>query len=101
MLKTFIAIVRDHSGSMSNLARKAADDYNKNLSKIQEETRRSGQQTFLTVVKCGVPSMLYGVHATYEIITNNIDVLQLEQMNPQSYDTRGSSTPLFDSVGKA
>lgn len=91
-MRTNVAIVRDHSGSMSHLTKKAMDDYNLMLDSIRSSS--AGNKTFLSVVCCGVGPM-----GRVETEFVHVDVDNVKHMN--SYVARGGSTPLFDSVGEA
>src|SRR5262245_17141159 len=102
MLTTHIAVVRDHSMSMSHLRKGAFEDYNRTLEKIQTNARVMGIPTTLTVVKCGVPSTLYARSATVGVEVKMANAATVMPMpSPANYDTLGGSTPLFDSVGRA
>jgi hypothetical protein len=93
-LKTYVAIVQDHSGSMGNLARKAMDDYNLMLDGIKDSSSGFGNDTFVSIVECGVGAM-----GSVRVTTSNVAVERLTHHS--SYSTSGGSTPLFDSVGAA
>ncbi len=51
--KNYIGISRDHSGSMSSIARPAAKDYNSNIASIQANSEREKQNTIVSVVEQG------------------------------------------------
>lgn len=111
VVKNYIGISRDHSASMSSIARPAARDYNSNIQSIKAESTAEKQDTIVSVVKCGS----YGItgngyrysrpnavsNATNGVIREiiNSNVNQLQTLNENDYDTDYGSTPLFDSVG--
>lgn len=87
--KNYIGISRDHSGSMSSIARPAARDYNSTITAIQAASVAEKQDTIVSVVKHSG----YGV----ERETVNSTVAKLVPLNEGSYNTYGG-TPLFSSV---
>jgi len=95
-LKQYIVFVRDHSGSMSSIRSAAAKDYNDNIAVFKEQANESGIDTIVSVVKCGT---------TYKGIVErtiiNSSVAALKEISEREYNTDGSGTPLFDSVGDA
>jgi hypothetical protein len=93
-LKNYIGMSRDHSGSMRNIARAAARDYNDNIAAIREASVSNGQDTIVSVVKCGV-----GRTGTVERESVFSSVQVLKDLAESAYDTDGASTPLWDSVG--
>lgn len=97
--KNYFGISRDHSASMTSLARSAARDYNSNILSIQTESEAEKQDTIVSVVKCGSYSGGYnnGNGVIREIV--NSAVSKLQPLNESNYDTNYGSTPLFDSVG--
>ncbi len=101
MTKTYIAFIRDHSGSMRTLARAAARDYNLNLETIKEASQKNNQDTIVSVIKCGVPDKNLSLRAIVEREKVNSNINALMPMNESQYDTLGNATPLFDSVGEA
>ena len=90
-VKTYVGLVRDHSGSMSSLRVGATNDYNLTLSGIKESI--ADQTAVVSVVECGVG---------YRGEVKRAEVLQpINQLKPiTSYSTSGGATPLFDSVGE-
>jgi hypothetical protein len=90
-MKTYIGISRDHTGSMNFLAEAARKDYNQTINTIREAAIREGQDTIVSVVKCG-----HGRNGVVhrEVINSSISALKALQ----DYETRADSTPLFDSV---
>lgn len=94
-MKTYFGISRDHSGSMRNIARAAARDYNSLIQSIQENSAAEQIDTIVSVVECGV-----GVRGTIERVVTNSNVQTLQPINESSYVADGHYTPLFDSVGE-
>lgn len=94
MTKTFVALVRDHSGSMCILATSAANDYNLTLDGIRESVSYENQKAYVSVVECGV-----GVRG--EVRTQEVNIAIDSMRHLTSYHANGGSTPLWDSVGKA
>jgi len=94
-MKTYFGISRDHSGSMRNIARAAARDYNSLIQSIQENSAAEQIDTIVSVVECGV-----GVRGTIERVVTNSNVQTLQPINESSYVADGQYTPLFDSVGE-
>ena len=73
MITTKIALIRDHSGSMSSLRNGAINDFNLTLAGIKNST--SGQKALISVVECGV-----GYNSQVIIKEKNIDI------NNKSYE---------------
>lgn len=94
-LKQYIGISRDHSGSMRNIARPAARDYNDNVAVIKEQAIAQNIDTVVSVVKCGAGS---GRGTEREVV--NSSVVAIGPINEGCYEADGSGTPLFDSVGE-
>jgi len=94
-MKNYIGISRDHSGSMTMIARAAARDYNDNIAAIQEAATQNNQDTIISVVKCGSGRP---AKVEREVINSNVHVLK--PIAEGKYNTDGNSTPLFDSVGE-
>lgn len=94
-MKNYIGFSRDHSASMSHIARFAARDYNDNISAIREAAIAQNQDTIVSVVKCGA-----GRPAQVVREITNASVTALKPLDENHYDADGSSTPLFDSVGE-
>lgn len=104
VVKNYIGISRDHSASMSSIARPAARDYNSNIQSIKTESEAQKQDTIVSVVKCGsygTGSTRFGYTTNNGVIReiSNSSVSKLEPLNENDYDTSYGSTPLFDSVG--
>lgn len=94
-MKNYIGFARDHSSSMSNIARHAARDYNENISSIKEEANKFGVDTVVSVVELG-----YGDTDKVRTVINNSSVAALKPIMESSYSARGRGTPLFDAVGE-
>ena len=94
-MKNYIGFVRDHSGSMSTIARHAARDYNANIASIKDEAISHNIDTIVSVVECG-----YGHTSEVRTVVSNSSVIALKQLNESEYSTNGRGTPLFDSVGE-
>jgi hypothetical protein len=95
MKKNYIAIVRDHSGSMASFRRSAARDYNEIIAALKEAARSENQDTIVNTIKCGVGGSR---PVQREIVNSNVQILK--ELNERDYETSGN-TPLFDSVGEA
>jgi hypothetical protein len=93
-MKTFISIVRDHSASMSGLAKGALNDYNILLEGIKQSMAEEKQEAFLSVVQCGVGR-------TADVVREKTNVPLDNVVGINSYLTNGNATPLFDSIGEA
>lgn len=93
-MKNYIGISRDHSASMSGIAKDAGRDYNAQIQAIKDGSREFGIDTIVSVVKCGV-----GRAATVEREVVNSDVNKLVPISERGYVADGCGTPLFDSVG--
>lgn len=94
-MKNYIGISRDHSGSMSNIAKYAARDYNVQIAAINEAATQYNIDTIVSVVKCGC-----GARGTVvrESVFSSASVLL--PINENQYTTDGGSTPLWDSIGE-
>ena len=95
MLKNYIGISRDHSGSMSSIARAAARDYNANIASIRDNANKTNIETLVSTVECG-----YGRTGSVRRDLVNESVSSLRPINENDYSAQGSGTPLFDSVGE-
>lgn len=93
-MKSYIALVRDHSGSMGVHRKLAMEDYNDNLRTLRESAQESGVPTYASVVRCGV-----GHAARVELEVSRAGILTLPEL--RSYQADGSRTPLWDSVDYA
>lgn len=94
-MKNYIGFARDHSGSMSGIARFAARDYNENISSIKEEAEAHAIDTIVSVVELG-----YGNTSEVRTVVNNSSVSALKPIMESAYSARGRGTPLFDAVGE-
>lgn len=83
MMKTNIAIIRDHSGSMSHLRNAALNDFNSLLASLKQS---AVGETNLSVIECGGTNRF----------THNL--IPLHNVPPISYYTAQGGTPLFDAV---
>jgi hypothetical protein len=93
MSKSFMALIRDHSGSMGRIARPAMNDYNGLIASIAAATAASGQETIVSVLELG-----YGTTTDVRAV---IDGQPVQALTPiSSYSTSGG-TPLWDAVGDA
>lgn len=92
-MKTYAAIVRDHSASMRSITRGAMADYNLSLDGLKESVDGT-QEINLTVLECGV-----GATARVGVAELNQPVRNVRHLS--SYGANGSGTPLWDSVGMA
>ena len=89
-MRTYLAIIRDHSLSMQSIASAAKNDYNSTLQAVKSASQANNIDTQLTIIECGG-----GFRAT----TINKPIHLVEQIS--HYGTPGSNTPLFDSVDEA
>lgn len=96
-MKTYIGISRDHSGSMSHIARAAAKDYDVTIASIKENTVVQGQDTIVSVVECGVHDNTQR-RTVNRWAAQNSSIGALRPFKDKSYETSGGNTPLFDSV---
>jgi hypothetical protein len=93
--KNYIGISRDHSGSMSNLRVTATKDYNGLISDIRDGSNKEGIDTVVSVIKCGSG---YAAQNLWEVQNSSVNAIR--ELEHQNYDTTGSQTPLFDSIGE-
>lgn len=91
-MKSYIGLVRDHSGSMASHAALALRDYNENLRTLKESAQASGLETYASIIKFGVG--FYGIVRE----TSRSDLRYLPELT--HYEAR-SNTPLYDAVGMA
>jgi len=92
-MKTYVAIVRDHSASMSYLTREAMNDFNLIIQGIKD-SKSPDDQTYISVVECGV-----GPTAINRIQEVNMPVESIKELT--TYTASGSGTPLLDAVNEA
>lgn len=97
--KNYIAIVRDHSGSMSSIRKYAARDYNDNIAALKDAAHLEKIDTIVSTIKCGDGAARYTNLVSRDVVNSNVQVLK--EISESSYNTDGGSTPLFDSVGEA
>ncbi len=94
-MKNYIGISRDHSGSMSHIAKAAARDFNQTIAGLKETAIEEEIDTIMSVVKCG-----YGNRAdVYRDVTNS-SIVAVQPLVESQYETRAPGTPLFDSIGE-
>lgn len=92
-MRTEVAIVRDHSGSMSHLAYGAINDFNLLIEGIKN-SKESSHNIWTTIVQCGVGC--FG-----KVVLGEFGK-PIEEINHLTrYITDGSSTPLFESIWTA
>lgn len=97
MQKVYIAIIRDHSGSMRSLAKSALKDYNDLIASIKNEASKFNLDTIVSVIECGANGSSNLIKRA--IINSSINTLK--PLVDGEYHTLGGATPLFDSVGEA
>lgn len=86
--KTYLEVIRDHSGSMHSLARAAARDFNATIAATQRASAANSIPTVASVTECGG-----GVRR----VTSFAPIDRIEAMAESRYST-GGGTPLFKSV---
>lgn len=87
--KTYLIVIRDHSGSMYSLREPAKRDFNSLIGSSKRASTANGIQTLVSVIECGGGIRVGERHVP-------IDLVQ----SLQSYGASGG-TPLFRSVLKA
>jgi hypothetical protein len=93
MLKSYVGIVRDHSGSMAPHRGLAAKDYNLIIDGLRTAAKQNDIDTVVSVVKCGVgPS----ARVEREVTLSSVNALK----SITGYTADGGGTPLWDSVGE-
>lgn len=95
MLKNYIGIIRDHSGSMSGLARAAKDDYNITVEALKKNAIEHKQDTILSVIKCAHRTPSGSTINEYEVLNSSVYAVS----SLETYEAKGANTPLFDAVG--
>lgn len=93
MKKQYVGLVRDHSGSMGQLAKTAMKDYNTLIDGIKDASDEYDIDTIVSAVECG-----RGYDGEVRTDFLNSSISRLKPLT--SYVTDGSYTPLFDSVGE-
>jgi hypothetical protein len=96
-MKQYIAFVRDHSRSMSNIRSAAVRDYNSNILAFQKASSDTKIDVIVNTVMCGVGPGEGKVKR--DVVNSNVHVLK--PISDYDYLTNGNSTPLLDSVGEA
>jgi len=102
-MKQYIGFIRDHSISMTALAKAAARDYNTNIDAVKKASIAHNLDTIVNTVMCGIrgKSGVYGYRngcVKRDVVNSNVHALK--PIPESSYLTNGSSTPLFDAVGE-
>lgn len=95
-MKNYVAIIRDHSGSMSFLKKSAAQDYNATIAALKTASVESNVDTIVFVIECGV-----GRNADNRLVVQNSSLTSLSDITAAQYHTDGGATPLFDAVDLA
>lgn len=91
MFKTYVGLVRDHTGSMCTLVKPAMADYNATIQAFINSDD-TNNDIIVSVVKCG--------HGREGIAYPEIVNASCKQLKPlASYPAQANSTPLYDSVG--
>lgn len=96
-MKTYIGIVRDHSGSMSSLTDKAKDDYNQLVTDLKKNAIENEIDTIVSVIECGVRTP-DGWDTKNNLVVQNSSILGVKKLD--RYIANGNSTPLFDAIGQ-
>lgn len=95
MTKSYIGLARDHSASMSRIAKAAARDYNATITSIRDASTTTQQDTAVSVVELG-----YENTSGVRTIVENAPVTALTPIDERSYSVNGRGTPLWDAVGE-
>lgn len=96
MKKTYIGIVRDHSGSMQGLHTPATKDYNELIASLRDNSNKYGEDIIASVVRIGVYNV---VPSGIDQPVTNSSVHVLKPLAAHEYLCYGG-TPLFDGVGR-
>lgn len=91
-IKQYIGFSNDHSASMNGITEAARKDYNANIAAIKGEAIRTGIDTIVSVLQCGVGSRVENIFSS-----TLSSIIALKPLD--SYRADGHGTPLFDSVG--
>jgi len=97
-MKNYIGFSNDHSGSMQNIARAAARDFNATVSVIKQAALANNIDTIVNVVQNGIRTARDTAAVVRQVVNSNIHVLN--PIPEGSYVANGAGTPLFDSVGE-
>lgn len=92
-MKTYVGIVRDHSGSMHSYKEAARKDYNAQINAVKEATIREGQDTIVSVVTFGGDGYLSTPKRA--VVNSSIGALK-----PLTEYPVGGGTPLYGSIGE-
>jgi len=93
VIKNYIGMSRDHSGSMYNIVNPAMKDYNNTITGLKQSAITEGIDTIMSVVKCG-----YGRVAGVQREVTNSSIVAVQPIS--KYEANAPGTPLFDSVGE-
>jgi hypothetical protein len=93
--RTFVAVIRDHSGSMGKIARPAMKDFNETLENLKKNSKLSA--TTLTVIECGIKPNRYSPSDVNVALSN----APIDRVTPLATYPCPGGTPLLDSIGKA
>lgn len=88
MQKTYVGLIRDHSGSMYSHRNNAIKDYNSTIAGIRENSIKYNLDNIVSVLECA------GVKPRAVVTFSSIHALK----EITSYEANGG-TPLFESVG--
>lgn len=94
MTISYIGFARDHSGSMSNIAKAAARDYNATTTSVRDASIATNQRTIVSVVELG-----YGNTSDVRHVVKRDEIASLKPILESEYSARGHGTPLWDAVG--
>lgn len=89
-MKTYVGIIRDHSGSMGGIARYAARDYNEVVASLKEAAHENSIDTIVSVIEVG--------GNTRRVVTNSA-VGILQPIPETSYQASGG-TPLYQGINE-
>lgn len=95
MIKNYIGISRDHSGSMSSITKSAARDYNATIASLKQTAIEEDIDTIMSVVKCG-----HGRSSSVFREVVNSSIVAVTPIAESAYDAKAPGTPLFDSIGE-
>lgn len=89
-MKTYLNVIRDHSGSMHSIRKAAARDYNSTISATQRAASVNNIETVASVIICD--SVPQRDHSTTLVPIGSVKLL------PENGYAANGSTPLFGSV---
>ena len=108
-MKQYIGLSRDHSISMTGIAKAAMQDYNQTVESIKNAANNNNVDTIVSVVECGVANSGGAFGKLYDpFVRANGGVVRRVNVNTNvnhlypvtEYRCTGGSTPLLDSVGE-